>query len=173
MQNTGKTPNPTVELDFLCLPNVRSRRCGRRGVLRVESFSLAPEFCNGGAAQSPRFCKDFTMEKMEKTPRCCRNFTMVAVPLHHGGVLTAPRWSFDGTMVEWHRHRGVFPDFTTVKCGARRAESGKPAGIFQLSRAAAHILRSEIFPPPWCFFKKALTNVQDAARGSLRAVESL
>ena len=79
---------------------------------------------------------------------------MVPVPLHHGGVLTAPRWSFYGTMVEWHRHRGVFPDFTTVKCGARRAESGKPAGIFQLSRAATHILRSE-FSFTTVFFPKS------------------
>ena len=34
---------------------------------------------------------------------------------HHGGGATPPWWSFDGTMVEWHRHRGVFPDFTMVE----------------------------------------------------------
>ena len=56
-----------------------------------------------------------TVVKAEETPRCCRNFTMVAVPLHHGGVFTAPWWSFDGAMVEWHRHRGVLSDFTMVE----------------------------------------------------------
>ena len=62
-----------------------------------------------------RTSRNFTMVKAEISPRCCRNFTTVAFPLHHGGVLTAPRWSFYGTMVEWHRHRGVFPDFTMVE----------------------------------------------------------
>ena len=75
-----------------------------------------------------------------------------------GGVFTAPWWSGTGTVV-----------FSLTspwwKCGARRAESEKPAGIFQLSRAAAHILRSEIFSSPWCFFKKRrgfeITMVED------------
>ena len=40
---------------------------------------------------------------------------MVAEPLHHGGVFTAPWWSFYGTTVEWEHHRGVFPDFTMVE----------------------------------------------------------
>ena len=79
----------------------------------------------------------FTVVKVEISPWCCRNFTTVAFPLHHGGVLTAPRWSFYGTMVEWHRHRGVFPDFSMVefflhhgvfpkKCGSSKSPWWRP-----------------------------------------------
>ena len=55
----------------------------------------------------------------------------MAFPLHHGGVFTAPRWSFDGTMVEWHRHRGVFPDFTMVKIFLHHGEISKKCGSSQ------------------------------------------
>ena len=68
----------------------------------------------GEKEKNPRRSCQITAVKSEETPRCCRNFTMVAAPLHHGGVFTAPWWSFYGTMVEWHRHRGVFPDFSMV-----------------------------------------------------------
>ena len=83
-----------------------------------------------------------TVVKVEISPWCCRNFTVVAFPLHHGGVLTAPWWSFYGTMVEWHRHRGVFPDFTMVKIFLHH-------GVFSKSRG-------EMISPWWRNFELGL-----------------
>ena len=65
--------------------------------------------------ETPRWAWTKHHGALEISPRCFRNFTTVPAPLHHGGVFTAPRWSFYGTTVEWHRHRGVFPDFTMVE----------------------------------------------------------
>ena len=86
---------------------------------------------------SPWESRNFTVVKVEISPWCCGNFTMVTFPLHHGGVLTAPWWSFYGTMVECHRHRGVFPDFSMVefflhhgvfpqKCGSSKSPWWRP-----------------------------------------------
>ena len=85
------------------------------------------------------------MVKVEFSPWCCRIFTTVASPLHHGGVFTAPWWSFYGTMVEWHRHRGVFPDFTTVKNFLHH-------GDFSKSLEERSKIRKELTPPWWRSF---------------------
>ena len=101
---------------------------------------------------------DGTMVEWHRHRGVSPDFTMVKKILHHGafsrnrkeltppwwsffswgGVLTAPRWSFYGTMVEWHRHRGVSPDFTMVKKFLHHA-------VFSRNR-------KELTPPWWRFF---------------------
>ena len=80
--------------------------CSFRPAVRVW-----PNACSPGSVAVLRSRRwhvglNFTVVKVEIPPWCCRNFTTVAFPLHHGGVLTAPRWSFYGTMVEFLRHHG-------------------------------------------------------------------
>ena len=113
-----------------------------------------------------------TMVKAEISPRCCRNFTMVVFPLHHGGVFTAPRWSFYGTMVEWHRHRGVFPDFTMVKIFLHHGEISKKCGSskspwwrnFELGLKAFWTSVGGVLILAWWPFGPTMKFFQNAAR---------
>ena len=110
------------------------------------SCPCAEKFCK--KEKSPRWKQRKHHGAVEISPRWRRHSTMVEFSRHHGGVFTAPWWSGTGTVV-----------FSLTspwwKCGARRAESGKPAGNFQLSRATAHILRSEFFLHHGVFQKRA------------------
>ena len=122
----------------LLRPPPRSKKCFVQCDWRGSSDGKGPR----ALSPSPRLTLNFTVVKVEISPWCCRNFTTVAFPLHHGGVLTAPRWSFYGTMVEWHRHRGVFPDFTMVKKFLHHGVFSKKGG--------------EMISPWWRLFRKGV-----------------
>ena len=62
--------------------------------------------------------------------------------LPHGGGLLIFWWSFHGTMVEWHRHRGVFPDFSMVEFFLHH-------GVFSKGLEERLRIRKELTPPWW------------------------
>ena len=82
---------------------VLGRRCGgAKNVLQNEALLLGRD---GKAMRVFLLLASrtpiFTVGKSKLHHGESGNFTVVLWKFHHGGVPTPPRWSFDGTMVEF------------------------------------------------------------------------